>query len=125
LGILISTDLDPQTINHNLHEAKGNRSKSIRKIAFLACNVISDRKKRLSDRMMGLKASSTAAIRFSNVRVPKENLLAKPSDGFKIAMTILNYGRLALGFHGKSQTSKQTEFSLIAVTGGKTVGKFD
>jgi len=46
---------------------------------------------------MGLKASSTAAIKFSNVRVPKENLLGQPGDGFKIAMTILNFGRLALG----------------------------
>jgi acyl-CoA dehydrogenase family protein 9 len=46
---------------------------------------------------MGLKASSTAAIQFKDVRVPVENLLGRPGDGFKIAMTILNYGRLALG----------------------------
>jgi acyl-CoA dehydrogenase family protein 9 len=46
---------------------------------------------------MGLKASSTAAVHFKDVRVPKENLLGSPGDGFKIAMTILNYGRLALG----------------------------
>ncbi len=46
---------------------------------------------------MGLKASSTAAIQFKDVRVPIENLLGQPGDGFKIAMTILNYGRVALG----------------------------
>ncbi len=46
---------------------------------------------------MGLKASSTAAIQFREVKVPAENLLGKPGDGFKIAMTILNFGRLALG----------------------------
>jgi acyl-CoA dehydrogenase family protein 9 len=46
---------------------------------------------------MGLKASSTAAVHFKDVRVPKENLLGSPGDGFKVAMTILNYGRLALG----------------------------
>jgi acyl-CoA dehydrogenase family protein 9 len=46
---------------------------------------------------MGLKASSTAAIQFKDVKVPKENLLGEPGDGFKIAMVILNYGRLALG----------------------------
>ncbi len=46
---------------------------------------------------MGLKISSTTAISFKDVRVPAENLLGSPGDGFKIAMSILNYGRLGLG----------------------------
>ncbi|MFP4563261.1 MAG: acyl-CoA dehydrogenase family protein [Spirochaetia bacterium] len=46
---------------------------------------------------MGLHVSSTTMIRFKDVDVPKENLLGSPGEGFKIAMTILNYGRLGLG----------------------------
>ena len=46
---------------------------------------------------MGLETSSTATVHFDNVKVPVDNLLGKPGDGFKVAMTILNYGRLALG----------------------------
>jgi acyl-CoA dehydrogenase family member 9 len=46
---------------------------------------------------MGLKASSTASIQFKDVGIPRQNLLGKPGEGFKISMTILNYGRLALG----------------------------
>jgi len=45
---------------------------------------------------MGLTVSSTTMIKFKNVKVPAENLIGKPGDGFKIAMTILNYGRLGL-----------------------------
>lgn len=46
---------------------------------------------------MGLKASSTASVQFKNVRVPVTHLLGPPGAGFHIAMTVLNYGRLALG----------------------------
>ncbi|MFP4425399.1 MAG: acyl-CoA dehydrogenase family protein [Spirochaetaceae bacterium] len=46
---------------------------------------------------MGLKVSSTTPIRFKDVRVPVENMIGEPGDGFKIAMNILNYGRLGLG----------------------------
>ncbi|HHP7234316.1 MAG TPA: acyl-CoA dehydrogenase family protein [Desulfobacterales bacterium] len=56
---------------------------------------------------MGLTVSSTAAVQFKNVVVPQENLLGAAGDGFKIAMTILNYGRLALGA-GSSGMMKQS-----------------
>ena len=46
---------------------------------------------------MGLKVSSTASIQLKNVKVPIQNMIGKPGDGFKIAMMILNFGRLALG----------------------------
>ena len=45
---------------------------------------------------MGLTVSSTTMVKFNNVRVPSENIIGNPGDGFKIAMTILNYGRLGL-----------------------------
>ena len=46
---------------------------------------------------MGLKISSTTPISFKDLKVPVENLLGKPGEGFKIAMTVLNYGRMGLG----------------------------
>jgi len=46
---------------------------------------------------MGLSASSTASFQFRNVRVPVENMIGKEGDGFRIAMSVLNFGRLALG----------------------------
>lgn len=49
---------------------------------------------------MGLKVSSTTPIRFKEVRVPVENRIGEEGDGFKIAMNILNYGRLGLGAAG-------------------------
>lgn len=46
---------------------------------------------------MGIRASATSTVSFSNVRVPPENLLGEAGKGFKIAMAILNNGRTGLG----------------------------
>ncbi len=45
---------------------------------------------------MGIKGSSTRQIFFNDTPVPKENLLGQRGEGFKIAVHILNIGRLKL-----------------------------
>ena len=45
---------------------------------------------------LGLRGSSTTSLYFNNVRVPKENILGKLSDGFKIAMQTLDFGRIGI-----------------------------
>src|SRR5436853_3839482 len=46
---------------------------------------------------MGLGGNDLRRLYFKDVRVPPENVLGEPGDGFKIAMHILNNGRLSLG----------------------------
>lgn len=45
---------------------------------------------------MGIRGSSTCQIFFQDVKVPKENLLYERGKGFKIALNILNLGRIKL-----------------------------
>ena len=46
---------------------------------------------------MGIKGSSTRQIFFNDCPVPVENLLSDRENGFKIAVNILNIGRIKLG----------------------------
>jgi acyl-CoA dehydrogenase family member 9 len=46
---------------------------------------------------MGIRASETRAVYFDNVKVPASNIIGEPGKGFKIAMNVLNTGRLSLG----------------------------
>ena len=46
---------------------------------------------------MGIKGSSTRQIFFNDCKVPVENMLSERENGFKIAVNILNIGRIKLG----------------------------
>src|SRR6185503_6671295 len=45
---------------------------------------------------MGIKGSSTRQVFFNDCKVPVENLLSDRQNGFKIAVNILNLGRIKL-----------------------------
>ena len=45
---------------------------------------------------MGIRSSSTAELIFNDVKIPKENLLGKEGEGFKIAMSTLDGGRIGI-----------------------------
>jgi len=48
------------------------------------------------EKKMGIKGSSTVQVFLNNVKVPVENLLSDRGNGFKIALNILNIGRIKL-----------------------------
>ena len=48
------------------------------------------------EKKMGIKGSSTRQVFFNNVKVPAENMLSERDNGFKIALNILNIGRIKL-----------------------------
>jgi len=46
----------------------------------------------------GMRASDTREVSFMDVKVPKENMIGEPGQGFKMALTILNSGRIGVAF---------------------------
>ncbi|MBL8090538.1 MAG: acyl-CoA dehydrogenase [Anaerolineales bacterium] len=45
---------------------------------------------------LGIRASATSELIFENCKVPAENVLGKEGEGFKIAMTVLDAGRIGI-----------------------------
>ena len=48
------------------------------------------------ERKMGIRGSATCDLIFENCRIPKENILGKEGQGFKIAMQTLDGGRIGI-----------------------------
>jgi butyryl-CoA dehydrogenase len=49
------------------------------------------------ERKLGVRGSDTVVLHFNDIKVPKENLLGNPGDGFKQMLTTLDGGRISIG----------------------------
>jgi hypothetical protein len=61
----------------------------------------------------GIRGTATGTIRFTNMRVPRENILGQVGRGLQAALTVLNYGRVTFGAtctgHAKACVKAMTE----------------
>jgi alkylation response protein AidB-like acyl-CoA dehydrogenase len=77
---------------------------------------------------MGIKGSSTRQIFFNDCKVPVENMLSEQGNGFKIAVNILNIGRIKLGVAAigacKEVISTAVNYSNERKQFGKSISSF-
>jgi alkylation response protein AidB-like acyl-CoA dehydrogenase len=77
---------------------------------------------------LGLRTSHTAELVFEDCKVPKENLIGKPGDGWDMAMKVLNSGRLsvAAGAVGIARACLEAsiKFAKERHAFGRPIGKF-
>ncbi|MGB0840168.1 MAG: acyl-CoA dehydrogenase family protein, partial [Chitinophagales bacterium] len=64
------------------------------------------------EKKMGIKGSSTRQLFFNNVPVPVENLLGERNGGFKIAVNVLNTGRIKLSSSSVGVCKKALGFAV-------------
>lgn len=80
------------------------------------------------EKKMGIKGSSTRQVFFNNVKVPVENMLSERENGFKIALNILNIGRikLAAGVMGgaKQSVSASVQYANEREQFGRVISKY-
>ena len=78
---------------------------------------------------MGIKASDTRAVTFENVTVPVEDMLGEVGHGFKIALEVLNSGRLGLAAGSARGTRRILDIALAYAKQreqfGRPIGSFE
>jgi butyryl-CoA dehydrogenase len=77
---------------------------------------------------LGINASQTSELLFENMEVPKENLLGKEGDGFKIALSTLDGGRIGIASQAvgiaQAALDESIAYSKQREQFGKPIAKF-
>ena len=77
---------------------------------------------------LGIRASATNELVFEDYRCPAENLIGKEGDGFKIAMTVLDAGRIGIAAQALGIAEAAYEASLVYAREreafGQKIGEF-
>jgi acyl-CoA dehydrogenase family member 9 len=72
---------------------------------------------------MGLRGNNLCPLYFQDVRIPPENVLGEPGDGFRIAMEILNNGRMSLGTGSVGLAKRLLDLTIDHVTERRQFGQ--
>ena len=72
---------------------------------------------------MGLRGNDLRRLRFNDVRVPAENVLGEPGDGFRVAMQVLNNGRIGLGTGSVGATKRLLDLAIEHVKQRRQFGR--
>lgn len=72
---------------------------------------------------MGIRASDTHSLMFNDVKVPKENRIGEDGFGFRLAMSVLNGGRIGIGSQALGIASGALELSTKYAKERKAFGK--
>jgi len=75
------------------------------------------------EKKMGIRGSSTTELIFQDCIVPKENLLGKEGEGFKIAMTTLDGGRIGIASQALGLAAGALENTIEYVKERKQFGR--
>jgi acyl-CoA dehydrogenase family protein 9 len=72
---------------------------------------------------MGLRANDLRRLYFKDLRVPPENVLGEPGQGFRVAMQILNSGRIGLGTGSVGGAKKLLDLAIDHVKERRQFGR--
>ncbi|MBA7505496.1 Acyl-CoA dehydrogenase [subsurface metagenome] len=77
---------------------------------------------------LGVRASNTSELVFQDVRVPQENILGKVGDGFRLALKILDFGRISIAAQcvglGQASLEAAVKYANEREQFGQKIGRF-